>query len=699
MRDRIGVRVMPGTSSTLSPRYWLGALGLIATALFCAYAAPLAQAVGLPNGRVYEQVSPYKKNGNTAGALGFGSVGYSFATADGESLLYEVSGALEGFPRGMATYALAKRSPSGWHSVSPVPFPGGQINYANFGPAAIQPADDLSRFTYTLAGGGLVPGNPSATFEPGGSAESAGAEYMAEPGGKLSWITEPKIPTPLPAVGHIDRVWIVPAGGSPNLDTYYFSYTGTLVPEDASRTPNVVAEPTIGGAPAGFYRWHDGELINYGSLPDGSFDPYGAVQAGFVENNYFNNTATPAFANNQVTEEGNEALYVSPDPRTKVQSGRVSQLYVRRGNAPAILVSKSEVTGLPSESGPYGFTVTAPYGGNPPPSYAYGSADGSHVYFESVDALTADAPATTTEKAYLFDVETEDLQYLSGVRGEPVAARPDLSAFIFARIANGGLNKARVGVWANGSQTTFWEAVAFKYTLNGRVTPDGNSLIFGTDAPLPGFNSGGYQQVYRYDIPTEEISCISCPPETVSPEGPAEIAHASTSEPGVWGDGKLRDSRGMSTDGNRVFFDSPDPLVPQDANGVRDVYMWEDGQISLISTGRSGRDSYLLDNSESGNDVFFATAEGLAPEDTDGAYDVYDARVGGGFKVANPPASCSSGCQTTESAPGYTDAGSSTFSGAGNAKPHHKKKAHHKKKSNKKSKHSKQAKHQRKGAH
>jgi hypothetical protein len=35
----------------------------------------------------------------------------------------------------------------------------------------------------------------------------------------------------------------------------------------------------------------------------------------------------------------------------------------------------------------------------------------------------------------------------------------------------------------------------------------------------------------------------------------------------------------------------------------------------------------LLGSSESGDDIFFATAESLVPGDTDGGYDVYDARV------------------------------------------------------------------------
>ena len=46
--------------------------------------------------------------------------------------------------------------------------------------------------------------------------------------------------------------------------------------------------------------------------------------------------------------------------------------------------------------------------------------------------------------------------------------------------------------------------------------------------------------------------------------------------------GQLRDNRGMSRDGKRVFFDTANALVPSDSNGQRDVYMWEDGKVQLI---------------------------------------------------------------------------------------------------------------------
>ena len=47
----------------------------------------------------------------------------------------------------------------------------------------------------------------------------------------------------------------------------------------------------------------------------------------------------------------------------------------------------------------------------------------------------------------------------------------------------------------------------------------------------------------------------------------------------------------------------------------------------LISSGTSPEESYYVDNSESGDDVFFVTSAGLVAQDTDGSADMYDARV------------------------------------------------------------------------
>jgi hypothetical protein len=630
----------------------------------------------LPDGRVYEMVSPAKKNGNQAGSIGYGAVRYGLSSASGDRLLYGVTGAIEGATRGMQTVAVGDRTASGWRSFDPQPYPAGQVNYVNYNPAAMQASVDLTRFSFNFSGGNLVPGNPSPPLEPGNTEEFAGAIYIKDTTtGELSWVTKPSAPSPLPAVGKTKWVYMVPAGQSPDLDTFYFSYLGTLVPEDASRAPNVNTAPKeFEKTPRGFYRWSDGKLVNYGSLPDGSFDPFGAIPSGGIPDLYENNSATPGTFNGQVSGDGSQAIFVSPDPTSG--SGRTAQLYVRRGDEPSVLVSKSELTGLPSASGPFKIDPPIPASGSINFSYAYGSEDGSHVYFESTDALTSDAPVSATEKAYLFNVATKDLQYLNGVRGEPVAAAPDLSTFIFARTSNGGANPGRVGVWVGGVATNFAQSPTKKMVVNGRSTPDGKVFLFETNLALPGFNNGGgfVEQVYRYDVASAELDCISCPPETVTPESNAQLSHSQTSEPQVPADGKLVDARAMSADGQRVFFDTGDPLVSQDANGLRDVYMWENGKVSLISTGRSGRESYFIDNSESGDDVFFTTAEGISPEDTDGAYDIYDARVGGGFSIQGPPAPCSgAGCQAPVDAPSFSDAGSTDFNGPGNVKERAKK--------------------------
>jgi hypothetical protein len=220
------------------------------------------------------------------------------------------------------------------------------------------------------------------------------------------------------------------------------------------------------------------------------------------------------------------------------------------------------------------------------------------------------------------------------------------------------------------------------------MSSDGSMLAFTTASRLSSaFNSGGVEEVYRFDVPADALGCVSCPPAGVTPSGDASMSVLRASETyeselGEPISGAV-DERGVSSDGGRIFFDSPDPLVPQDANTNspeveigedtfvgqgRDVYEWENGVVYLISTGKSLRDSYVLDSSESGDDVFFATAEGLVPGDTDGGFDVYDARVP--HPGDSPPAAAvaceGSVCQGPPSVPSpFSPSGSATFSGLG----------------------------------
>ena len=124
------------------------------------------------------------------------------------------------------------------------------------------------------------------------------------------------------------------------------------------------------------------------------------------------------------------------------------------------------------------------------------------------------------------------------------------------------------------------------------------------------------------------------------------------------------------SDSGQVFFDTPDKLLPTDTNGQSDVYEYENGQLRLISTGHSVDPSFFLDASPSGSDVFLGTSQQLVPQDTDGAMDVYDARVGGGFPTSAPPPSCQGeGCKPPQSViPPVPTIASVTFFGPGNVK-------------------------------
>ena len=200
-----------------------------------------------------------------------------------------------------------------------------------------------------------------------------------------------------------------------------------------------------------------------------------------------------------------------------------------------------------------------------------------------------------------------------------------------------------------------------------RAAADGSRFVFQTNAPIAGFNNGegAYTEVYSYTPPTPalpggELACLSCAQQGVA-SGNALLSNmvAARESGTAENEGSVTESRGVADGFGRVFFSSPDALVAGDINGQRDVYEWEAPGVGscpaadpggcrfLISSGLGSQPSFLLDNSASGDDVFFATADALDARDTDGAYDVYDARaahVSGevvGFPTALTPAQCS----------------------------------------------------------
>ncbi len=105
---------------------------------------------------------------------------------------------------------------------------------------------------------------------------------------------------------------------------------------------------------------------------------------------------------------------------------------------------------------------------------------------------------------------------------------------------------------------------------------------------------------------------------------------------------------------------------------ARNVYEYHEGQVYLISDGQDlhrigGSTTLLVGASASGSDVFFQTADPLVPQDTDTQVDIYDARIDGGFPPETVASCQGDGCQGAQSSPPTSMVpGSATFSGPGN---------------------------------
>jgi hypothetical protein len=271
---------------------------------------------------------------------------------------------------------------------------------------------------------------------------------------------------------------------------------------------------------------------------------------------------------------------------------------------------------------------------------------------------------------------------------------------------------------------------------SSRVSPNGHFLVFMSDRSLTGYDNTDAvsdepdEEVYEYDALEGRLVCASCNPTGARPVGVLddEQAQLLVDREGLWTaqatqgdvDHRLAGSipgwdaltkqpatyqpRYLSNSG-RMFFDSPVGLVPQDTNGLEDVYEYEpegvggctssasspmvvyvkeidgspeDGCVGLISSGTSSEESAFYDASENGDDVFFDTTSKLVPEDADKAYDLYDAHVCGAEGVAcrtapvSPPACVTiEACRVAPSPqPEFFGAPpSATFDGAGNAAP------------------------------
>ncbi len=269
--------------------------------------------------------------------------------------------------------------------------------------------------------------------------------------------------------------------------------------------------------------------------------------------------------------------------------------------------------------------------------YQTATSDGSVVFYVNGDL-------------YRYDVEGAQATDLTpGVPVEKVVGASENGQYVYYVTAGGEFK-----LWHNGVTTT----IAAATVAVGEVTPDGHSVVFES------FSTGFEGRVSVYDSDTGVVYCTSCT------TGGTKSVLLRTNAANVY------QARWISADGSRVFYESREALVPQDVNGMRDVYEWErpgaggcdesTGCVYLLSGASSTQGSHFADASLSGDDVFIVTRAKLAGSDENELFDLYDVRVNGLVPVA-PPACTGTGCQGVPGAlPIFATPSSVTFEGVGN---------------------------------
>lgn len=197
-----------------------------------------------------------------------------------------------------------------------------------------------------------------------------------------------------------------------------------------------------------------------------------------------------------------------------------------------------------------------------------------------------------------------------------------------------------IGCPSAESDSALWSSLAPEAQTAG---VDAGFLVFATMAQLSTSDTNAVKDVYRYDAETGSLQRVSIGEDGYKANGNEDVE----GQPGArihgahWGGRTYEqyemDSRAISEDGSRIIFTSATPLSPDATNGLVNAYEWHEsptepeGSVSLVSTGSDETAVNEALISPNGRSVFFLTTQGLVPQDTDGASDVYDARLEGGF--------------------------------------------------------------------
>jgi hypothetical protein len=686
----------------------------IALFVFTASAAgptvSFASAGSLPDGRAFEVVTPLEKNGGDVIA----DSQRTRAAADGSAIGFvSLSGFGDVHGTGVATEYISRRSTSptpgdnGWstHGITPlqgsIPLPALEAGMEPFYSGEMSNNLDAGVFfAYSPLTNDPGVANVPNLYVRHDLLTPGPGTYELVSGCPLCDTTN----TPLPPPGTTFPGRLLPflAWASPDFQHVAFEVRQNLTP-DAPAQPATCSATDTDFCVSRAYEWDDGVTRLAGILPDGRPADGSIIGHGAGANHAAARTVhtisdssdghTRVFFTQPTDPAGNSSSQLpdhSPQQHDVITS-LSGNVFMRVDHSFSEQLNASERQGASSFA---------------PAEFLDASSDGTRVFFMTSQALTDDAPLGGT-KIYMYDAtkpgaDPHNLTLMTpavgGLNADGLIGESDDGHYVYmiahGQLVRGGpaLDEGGFYLWHDGqisfigpspdgtAETEDLEFGDELFPQHSRVTPDGRHLLFSalSGDGLTGYDHGACQTtlgcrefyVYSADSSTPlqpDIACASCNP---SGAPATQMASSIVRENSGGTQRSWHLNHAISSDGRFVFFSSAEALVPGDTNGKSDAYEYDvtNRTAHLLSSGTDPSDSWFLDASADGSDAFIITRERLVGWDTDGAYDIYDARINGGFPEPTPANACAgTGCQGLPAPPlpGIT-AASSTFTGKGN---------------------------------
>jgi hypothetical protein len=335
------------------------------------------------------------------------------------------------------------------------------------------------------------------------------------------------------------------------------------------------------------------------------------------------------------SESGSIVYFMTKAPLAPSDKDTGNDLYMAKIGCPVegCSVSERRVTALVQvshdpnggEARVQGVVRTAPDG-----SRAYFVAEGnllSAAEQENLEHEGRPTPRTGADNLYVYDSTTGAIGFVSD---------------LCSGVSTSGAVEDRHCPNKEHADTELWELINSRSEAQ-TARKDGRYLVFSSYGQLTRDDTDAAKDVYRYDSATGVLERVSGGESGYHANGNSDGEDASILF-NWFGEGVRHqlemDSRAVSEDGSRIVFETAEPLSPRAVNHLTNVYEWHKngdaagGAVSLLSGGSGTTPVEDAAISPGGRDVFFSTSQGLVPQDVDGAPDIYDARLGGGF----PPA-------------------------------------------------------------